>query len=136
MLDLGKSFDLGVTKLKVLKKDVHIYYVNGLCDTQFIIEIMEQLVEINDHEEHYSTNIMILLKIDLSINLLAQIKTLDELVDQVLSGLIVVVSKGQRLALIVDVRSYPGTNANEPDTEKVVRGSGMDLLRILLLIQH
>ena len=27
---LGKSFDLGVRKITVLKKDVHIYYVNGL----------------------------------------------------------------------------------------------------------
>ena len=30
---LGKSFDLGVRKITLLKKDVHIYYVNGLCDT-------------------------------------------------------------------------------------------------------
>ena len=40
---LGESFDLGVRKLKILKKDVHIYYVNGLCDTQFIIEIIEAI---------------------------------------------------------------------------------------------
>ena len=51
---LGKSFDLGVRKLKILHKDVHFYYVNGLCDTSFIIEITEQLVEINDHEEDSS----------------------------------------------------------------------------------
>ena len=48
---LGVSFDLGVRKLKILKKDVHFYFVNGLCDTMFIIEIIEQLVEINDHEK-------------------------------------------------------------------------------------
>ena len=53
---LGKSFDLGVRKLKILRKDVHFYYVNGLCDTQFIIEIVEELVEINDHEQS-STNL-------------------------------------------------------------------------------
>ncbi len=27
---LGVSFDIGVRKLKILKKDVHLYYVNGL----------------------------------------------------------------------------------------------------------
>ena len=32
-------------------------------------------------------------------------------------------SKGQRLPLLVDVRSYPGRTPKEPDTEKVVRGS-------------
>ena len=45
---LGKSFDLGVRKIIVLKKDVHIYYVNGLCDTSFIIQIMESLIELNE----------------------------------------------------------------------------------------
>ena len=45
---LGKSFDLGVRKIIVLKKDIHIYYVNGLCDTGFIIQIMKALVELNE----------------------------------------------------------------------------------------
>ena len=40
-----------------------------------------------------------------------------------LSGLIVVVIEGADVALAVDVRSYPGRTPQEPDTEKVVRGS-------------
>ena len=32
---LGVSFDFGVRKLKILKKDVHFYWVTGLCDTRF-----------------------------------------------------------------------------------------------------
>lgn len=45
------------------------------------------------------------------------------MVTQVLSGLIVVVVEGANTALAVDVRSYPGRSPQEPDTEKVVRGS-------------
>ena len=45
------------------------------------------------------------------------------MVTQVLSGLIVVVVEGANIALGVDVRSYPGRTPQEPDTEKVVRGS-------------
>ena len=48
---------------------------------------------------------------------------MDEIVDQVLSGLIAVVVEGAETAFIVDVRSYPGRTPMEPDTEKVVRGS-------------
>ncbi len=40
-----------------------------------------------------------------------------------LSGLIAVFIEGYNEALIVDVRSYPGRQPSEPDTEKVVRGS-------------
>jgi stage V sporulation protein AF len=119
---LGKSFDLGVRKLKILKKDVHIYYVNGLCDTQFIIQLFEELVEINDHEK-LSTNLFSIVENRLIHQSVSKVKTLDELVDQVLSGLIFVVVEGEREGLVVDVRSYPGRQPQEPDTEKVVRGA-------------
>ena len=48
---------------------------------------------------------------------------MDELVDQVLSGLIVIVVDGTPIGIAVDVRSYPGRQPEEPDTEKIVRGS-------------
>lgn len=121
-IGLGKSFDLGVRKLKILKKDVHIYYVNGLCDTQFIIKLLEELVEINDHEK-LSTNLFSIVENRLIHQSVSRIKTLDELVDQVLSGLIVVVVEGETNGLVIDVRSYPGRQPQEPDTEKVVRGA-------------
>ena len=44
------NFDIGVRKFKILKKPVHLYFLNGLCDTAFIIEIIEELVNINDNE--------------------------------------------------------------------------------------
>ncbi|MGG5253734.1 spore germination protein [Neobacillus sp. SM06] len=119
---LGISFDLGVRKLKVLKKDVHIYYVNGLCDTRYIIELIEELVELNDHEK-LSTNLYNLVYNRLVNQSVQPIETLDELVLFVLSGQIVVVLEGTGTALAVDVRSYPGRQPQEPDTEKVVRGS-------------
>jgi stage V sporulation protein AF len=119
---LGKSFDLGVRKLKILHKDVHFYYVNGLCDTSFIIEITEQLVEINDHEED-SSKLFDIVQNRLVHQSVNPIKSIDELVDEVLSGLMVVVVDGYDTGLVVDVRSYPGRIPMEPDTEKVIRGS-------------
>lgn len=119
---LGKSFDLGVRKLKILRKDVHVYYVNGLCDTQFIMELLEELVGINDHEK-LSTNLFSIIENRLVHQSVNTIKTLDELVVQVLSGLIIVVVEGETNGLVIDVRSYPGRQPQEPDTEKVVRGA-------------
>jgi len=119
---LGISFDIGVRKLKILKKDVHIYYVNGLCDTRYIIQLIEELVEINDHEK-LSTDIFKVIENRIVNQSVDQVKTLDKIVDQVLSGLIAVVIEGKNTALVIDVRSYPGRAPQEPDTEKVVRGS-------------
>jgi stage V sporulation protein AF len=119
---LGVSFDFGVRKLKILKKDVHFYWITGLCDTGFIIETVEELVQINDHEK-LSSDLFKIVENRLVNQSVQPIKTLDEMVTQVLSGLIVVVVEGANTALAVDVRSYPGRTPMEPDTEKVVRGS-------------
>ncbi|EKN69664.1 stage V sporulation protein AF [Neobacillus bataviensis LMG 21833] len=119
---LGVSFDIGVRKLKILKKDVHIYYVNGLCDSLYINQLIEELVEINDHEK-LSTDLFKVIDNRIVNVSVEQVKTLDKVVTQVLSGLIAVVMEGENIALVIDVRSYPGRSPQEPDTEKVVRGS-------------
>lgn len=121
-IGLGASFDLGVRKLTILKKDVHFYYVNGLCDTNVIVHIVEELVDINDNEK-MSTHLQMIVENRITHQSVQKIKTMDELVDQVLSGLIVILVEGDRTGIVVDVRSYPGRQPEEPDTEKVVRGS-------------
>ncbi|TKC19781.1 spore germination protein [Robertmurraya kyonggiensis] len=119
---LGESFDLGIRKIKIHKKDVHIYSVNGLCDTNFIIQIIKELVELNDNENSHQ-DLYDLIQNRLLHQSVQPVKLMDELVDQLLSGLIVIVMEGETEAFAVDVRSYPGRQPDEPVTEKVVRGS-------------
>ncbi|MGG3801137.1 spore germination protein [Metabacillus fastidiosus] len=119
---LNKSFDLGIRKFSVLDKKVNLYYVNGLCDTAYITEILEQLQEINDNVDE-NGNLEEVFENRIPNQSVAKVKTLDEVVDQVLSGLIVFLIEGMGYALVVDVRSYPGRQPEEPDTEKLVRGS-------------
>ncbi|WP_419881257.1 spore germination protein [Peribacillus sp. B-H-3] len=119
---LGKSFDLGVRKFIVLNKEIQLYYVNGLCDTRFIIEILEVLVGLNDRERNTS-KVFEIVKNRIVNQSVAEIENMEELIFQVLSGLIVILVDGSSKGLVVDVRSYPGRQPMEPDTEKVIRGS-------------
>ncbi|MBU8916306.1 spore germination protein [Neobacillus sp. 114] len=119
---LGISFDLGVRKLTILKKEIQIYYVNGLCDTMYIIQLIKELVGINNREK-LSTDLFKLIENRLVNQSVEQITQLDQLVDKVLSGLIAVVIDGESTGFAIDVRSYPGRSPQEPDTEKVVRGA-------------
>ncbi|HBZ08631.1 MAG TPA: spore germination protein [Bacillus bacterium] len=119
---LGTSFDIGQRKLVILKTEVQLYYVNGLCDTEFIIQLIKELVNLNERERP-SRNVFEIIQNRLVHESVEVVKTLDEMADQVLSGLLGIVVEGQQSALIVDVRSYPGREPEEPDTEKVVRGS-------------
>ncbi|MDQ0858550.1 stage V sporulation protein AF [Bacillus sp. V2I10] len=119
---LNQSFDIGVRKIIVMNIAVHLYYVNGLCDGANITQLLKELVETKD-DEHEQFKVNEIIENRLINSQVERIKTIDEAVDQVLSGLIVFMIEGYDYGLVVDVRSYPGRNPEEPDTEKVVRGS-------------
>ncbi|AKP47656.1 spore germination protein [Bacillus smithii] len=119
---LGTSFDLGVRKLKIIRKNVHLYYVNGLCDTSFITGILMFLTRLNDTERN-TIRVKEIVENRIVNQSVQKVKTIDEMVDQVLSGLVAILVEGEEEAFIVDVRHYPGRQPEEPDTEKVVRGS-------------
>jgi stage V sporulation protein AF len=119
---LGTSFDLGVRKLKIIRKNVHLYYVNGLCDTTFITGILMYLTRLNDTEKN-TLRVKEIVENRIVNQSVQKVKTIDEMVDQVLSGLVAILVEGEEEAFIVDVRHYPGRTPEEPDTEKVVRGS-------------
>ncbi|MGJ7034837.1 spore germination protein [Anoxybacillus eryuanensis] len=121
-IGVGTSFDLGVRKLHILKTDVHLYYCNGLCDTQYIIELLEMLVQVNDRERQ-PAKLLEIIENRLVHQQVNPVKSLDEAVDFLLTGLILLFIDGETKAFAVDVRSYPGRSPEEPDTEKVVRGA-------------
>lgn len=121
-IGIGTSFDLGIRKVYILKKEVHIYYCNGLCDTQYLIELLKQIVQIND-KERQTAQAKQILENRLVHQQVSRVDHLDEAIDKLLSGLIIILMEGETSGFIVDVRSYPGRQPQEPDTEKVVRGA-------------
>lgn len=43
-LGIGTSYDVGIRKLNILGKEIQIYYVNGLSNDQYVIEILRELM--------------------------------------------------------------------------------------------
>ena len=114
---LGVSFDLGVRKISVLHHEVNVYYVNGLVDSVIISNLLEQLLFLNDEERvQQSGDFFKIIENQLVHHQVKPLEKMDELVDQVLSGLIVAVMEGYNQGLAIDVRSYPGRTPQEPDT--------------------
>lgn len=109
-------------KFTLLGKQVHLYYVTGLCDSLYVIELIKELLKINDHETE-ANRLKEIVKNRLVHQQVTLVQTLDEAVDQVLSGLVVFFVEDSDFAFVVDVRNYPGRQPEEPDTEKVIRGA-------------
>jgi stage V sporulation protein AF len=121
-LGLNVSFDVGFRELIVLKKKVQLYYVTGLVDSDFVIELIKKIIAIND-DENVHTDLFEVVHNRLVHQQVEKATTFEKAIDQLLSGLLVVFVDGKDECLIIDVRSYPGRSPQEPDTEKVVRGS-------------
>lgn len=117
-----QSFDIGFRTIQVLDREVNIYYVTGLCETAIIVQLMRQLFEMNELVEE-STDIYKQIKGDIPHQQVESVDSMDKCITQLLSGLAVIFVEGETKALVVDVRSYPGRTPEEPDTEKVIRGS-------------
>ncbi len=122
ILGIGISFDIGIRKLSILGKELQIYFVNGLCDSQNIIELLKELMFV-DAAEAKDYRVKAQIENRLTHFQVARVKTLNEAVDQLLAGLIFILIEDESEAIVVDVRSYPGRAPNEPDTERVVRGA-------------
>src|SRR5690625_3820100 len=119
---VGVSYDLEFRELIVLKQKVQIYYLNGQVSDLVATEIIKKLIDINDDETNQK-KLFEIVENRLSNLSVVPIKTMDEAVDQMLSGLIVVFVDGEKYAFVVDVREYPGRQPEEPDTERVIRGA-------------
>ncbi len=121
-LGVGTSYDIDFRELIVLQRKVQLYYINGLVDDTTVTEILKKLVEVNDNESE-SDNIYEIIKNRLVNQQVDPENKIDKLTDELLSGLVIVFIDGERDAFIVDVRHYPGRQPEEPDTERVIRGS-------------
>lgn len=121
-LGLGVSYDVGFRELIILKTKIQLYYVNGLVDDSTIAQLIKVLIGINDNESNRkkTTEIIHNRLVNLQVE---SVKTMDEAIDQLLSGLLVIFINGESSAFVIDIRHTPGRSPEEPDTERVVRGS-------------
>jgi stage V sporulation protein AF len=97
---LGISFDLNLRKLKILKKDVHLYSVSGLVDTVYTTQINQSV---------------------------QPVENLDELVDKILSGLIGVVIEGERPPTLLMSEAI---QAAHPKNRILRRSSGVPVMAL------
>ncbi len=116
------TFDIGVRKITLQTKDLHLYFLTGSVDTDFIMQLLREIVHINDNEK-LTIGALKIIENRLVHQSVKTIKNMDEAVDQLLSGLIIIFVDGEDSGLAVDVRSYPSRGPEEPDTEKVIRGA-------------
>lgn len=115
----GASFDVCIKNVYVKQMEVLVLYISGLVKGA---ELAEILINLQYEESELAVHDPAYFKAHFNFHGVDQAKSVDELVLAVLSGRIGLVTE-HGFCYVAEMRDYPGRNPEEPDNEKVIRGS-------------
>lgn len=122
LLNVPENFDVILREMRIGSKKIALYSLNGMVSTQAISHILQVLVELERQE--LAVNALEKLVKERIVGLqVTETGTMDKVLYFILAGTIAILVEGQERAIIVDVRTYPGRQPQEPDIERVTRGS-------------
>lgn len=121
-LGASESYDIVVREMNVGGKKMAVYSINGMVGRPASNIILEALTEI-ERSELVINALDKLVKSKINDLQVSEVESMDEVIYFVLAGAMAIIIEGQNQAIIVDVRSYPARMPEEPDVERVTRGS-------------
>ncbi len=128
---LEQSFDLIAKDMEIGTKKVFFFYVNGFVKDDVMTEIMTRLSYLKREDVVPSTLKSLLLEF-IPHNQVEETDDMDELVTMVYAGTSALFIQGESSALLIDVKTFPVRSIEEPDLERVVRGSRDGFVETLL----
>ncbi|HHY39060.1 MAG TPA: spore germination protein [Clostridia bacterium] len=121
-LGFGVNFDVLVREIRVASKDAVLIWIDGLTSDALIQRILDRLFDL-PAGELVPDAAHKLIRQEVNFSEVETTDNLEYLIMRVLSGMAALLVDGEDEAVLMDVRSYPGRNPQEPDLERVVRGS-------------
>lgn len=121
-LGAEESFDIIIREIRVLGKKAALICIDGFIKDEILTEVMKSLARL--HRDSLTASIAkMLLNRGIPHVELETEKEMDAVLHSVLSGAILLIVDGCEEAFIIDARTYPARDPEEPDIERVVRGS-------------
>ncbi|HHT45983.1 MAG TPA: spore germination protein [Firmicutes bacterium] len=121
-LGIGVSFDVLLREFKIGRKKVAFVFLDSFSNGEVIIYIMQTLLSVKQEDIVPNPLEKITAKI-LPYGEITFVDNLEEAVNEVLGGPLIFLIDGEKKIIILDIRQYPGRQPDEPDIEKITRGS-------------
>lgn len=119
--DKETTFDATARSIHLWEKHAMLLYINGLIDGNIITTLLTEMQFPNTTEPTEDSDIDHLLML-FPYHAVTPVEDIDELLTSILSGQAAIVTPSG-FVFTIDIRSYPGRQPEEPDIEKVIRGS-------------
>ncbi|MBE5961699.1 MAG: spore germination protein [Lachnospiraceae bacterium] len=121
VLAVDQSFDLMHRVFEIAGKKACFYFIDGFAKDDMLQKIMQYFMGLK--EEDNPKDIYELLKKDVPYAEIDKVSKEDDIITNVLSGVSVLFVDGCDEAIAIDCRTYPARSVDEPEKDKVLRGS-------------
>lgn len=120
-LRLDDSFDLLSRDIKIKSKDANMIFIDGFAKDDILEKIMEFFFAIDNDEymqspEDFIRNCVPYVEVESTDDI-------NKIIFCVMSGMLALIVDGFDKAIIIDSRTYPSRETNDPIKDKVLRGS-------------
>ncbi|KML34708.1 spore germination protein [Rossellomorea marisflavi] len=122
VLAVDKSFDVIQLDVEYAERKMGLFMVDGFVKDD-IMHYLMKLLSGMDPEQLQEDALQKLLKTYIPYIEIEQVDDLNQVVDLVLAGPTALVVDGVDKVIMIDARTYPVRGPQEPDIERVVRGS-------------
>ncbi|MDI6823237.1 MAG: spore germination protein [Bacillota bacterium] len=121
-LGVGVSFDILARRLNIAGRDAALLGVDGLVNDAVLTNILRTMLRLK-REDLTPDAMRSLFQEGIPHIEVNAVTTHGAVIDQVLSGPVVLLVDGLDTAFAIDVRTYPARSPQEPQLERVLRGS-------------
>lgn len=118
---IGETFDATFKRVHLWGMPVGLIYINGLVDGQLLTTLLTEMQENYNQTDDYRNKPEEFLTY-FPYHAMSEADEREKFLTDILSGQVgFVIPDG--FSFIADIRTYPGRQPEEPDTEKVIRGA-------------
>lgn len=121
LMGVETNFDIIHRVIRLGDTDACMYLIDGFCKDELMQKILQYLMDLKAEDfpkdAHEMSKIAIpYVEVDLD-------DTWEKILGALLSGVFVLLLDGYEKAVLIDARTYPTRGVEEPDKDKVLRGS-------------
>lgn len=121
VLDVEKNYDVIYRVIHFGGKEACMYLIDGFCKDEMMQKILQFFLEMTPDDmpedmHALSKRFTPYVEVDLT-------DRYDRLIPSLLSGMFILLVDGYEKALLIDSRTYPARGVEEPEKDKVLRGS-------------